>query len=151
MEISIRPARPSDYARVFPCVDEWWGGREVSHLLPMVFFVHFEGTSFIADAEDGSLAGFLCGFLSQTNPDEAYVHFIAVAPEQRRHGLGRRLYETFFEAARAHDRKVVHAVTAPVNTTSIAFHEALGFEIERVLSDYGCPGEERLLFAKQLA
>jgi len=76
---------------------------------------------------------------------------VGVAPDHRRRGLGRRLYETFFEAARAQGRSFVHCVTAPVNTTSIAFHEAMGFEIERVLDDYGCSGESRLLFAKRLA
>ena len=44
----------------------------------------------------------------------------------------------------------VHFVTAPFNTGSIDFHEALGFELERVLEDYAGPGENRLLFVKHL-
>ena len=69
-------------------------------MLPQLFFLHFEGTSFVAEDGDGRLAGFLVGFLSQTDPDDAYVHFVGVAPEQRGSGLGRELYERFFEAAR---------------------------------------------------
>jgi len=125
MEIEIRHARPSDYGRVYPLVNDWWGGREMTQNLPGVFFVHFEGSSFIANTPDCALAGFLCGFLSETNPDEAYVHMAGVAPELRRRGIGRRLYETFFEAARAHGRSRVSLITAPINTGSIAFHEAL--------------------------
>lgn len=151
MEIEIRHARPSDYGRVYPQVNEWWSGREMTQNLPGVFFVHFEGSSFVADTSDCSLAGFLCGFLSETNPDEAYVHMAGVAPELRRQGIGRRLYETFVEAARAHGRTVVRLITAPINTSSIAFHEALGFELERVLKDFAGPGEDRLVFVKHLS
>ncbi|HEY5159963.1 MAG TPA: N-acetyltransferase [Gaiellaceae bacterium] len=149
-EIEIRHARPSDYGRVYPLVNEWWGGREMTQNLPSVFFVHFEGSSFIAHTPDCSLAGFLCGFLSETNPDEAYIHMAGVAPELRRQGIGRRLYDTFFETARARGRARVSLITAPINTGSIAFHEALGFELERVLENFAGPGEDRLVFIKRL-
>jgi ribosomal protein S18 acetylase RimI-like enzyme len=149
-EIGIRHARPSDYGRVYPLVNDWWGGREISQNLPGVFFVHFEGSSFIAHTPDCSLAGFLCGFLSETNPGEAYVHMAGVAPELRRQGIGRKLYDTFFETARAHGRTRVSLITAPINTGSIAFHEALGFELERVLENFAGPGENRLVFIKRL-
>ena len=150
MEIEIRHARPSDYGRVYPLVNEWWDGREMTQNLPGVFFVHFEGSSFIANTPDCALAGFLCGFLSETNPEEAYIHMAGVAPELRHQGIGRRLYETFFEAARVHGRTVIRLITAPINTGSIAFHEALGFELERVLKDFAGPGEDRLVLIKRL-
>jgi predicted GNAT superfamily acetyltransferase len=41
-------------------------------MLPRLFFVHFRGTSFVAE-RDGELVGFLAGFLSQTEPEDAYV------------------------------------------------------------------------------
>jgi len=151
MEIEIRHVRPSDYGRVYPLINEWWGGREMTQHLAGVFFVHFEGSSFIAETSDCTLAGFLCGFLSQTDPSEAYVHMIGVAPELRHQGIGRRLYEAFFETAREHGRSHVHFITAPFNTDSIAFHEKLGFELERVLKDYAGSGEDRLLFVKHLS
>ena len=44
-------------------------------------------------------------------------------------GLGRDLYRRFFALARADGRTVVRAVTAPVNSGSIAFHTALGFSL----------------------
>ena len=72
------------------------------------------------------------------------MHMLGVAPELRRQGIGSRLYETFFETARVHGRSLVHLITAPFNTGSIAFHEALGFELERVLKDFAGPGEDRL-------
>jgi ribosomal protein S18 acetylase RimI-like enzyme len=142
----IRHAEPADYARVIAVVDDWWGGREMAAMLPKLFFVHFRDTSFVAE-EDGRLAGFLCGFRSQTFDDEAYIHFVGVDPAQRGSGLGRLLYERFFEAARP--RTVVRAVTSPVNESSVAFHRALGFEVERVDDDYDGRGEARVLLVRR--
>ena len=131
-------------------VNAWWGGREMAPLLPKLFFLHFEGTSFVADDSDGQLAGFLIGFLSQSDPAEAYIHFVGVAPDRRGEGLGRQLYERFFDSVREDGRKRVRCVTSPVNSGSLAFHRALGFEVERVAEDYDGPGEDRVLFIKRL-
>jgi ribosomal protein S18 acetylase RimI-like enzyme len=60
------------------------------------------------------------------------------------------LYEHFFADATAHGRTVVRCVTSPANRDSVAFHEALGFEVERVAKDYDGPGEDRVLFVKRL-
>jgi predicted GNAT superfamily acetyltransferase len=151
MAVTIRHVQPSDYGRVIQHVNEWWGGREMAPMLPRLFFIHFESTSFVADREDGSLAGFLIGFLSQTELETAYVHFIGVAPAERGSGLGRELYERFFAAARAHGRTVVRCVTSSQNADSLAFHEALGFEREGVAERYDSGGDPRVLLAKSLA
>lgn len=120
-------------------------------MLPKLFFIHFEGTSFVAEGEDGDLLGFVCGFLSQTEDDEAYIHFVGVDPEQRGEGMGRALYERFFEEVRTSGRTLVRCVTSPVNQRSVAFHESLGFEVERVVPDYDGPGEDRVLLVKRLS
>lgn len=151
MAVSIRHAQPSDYGRVIGRVNAWWGGRDMAPMLPKLFFVHFEGTSFVADGEDGQLAGFLIGFLSQTDPSEAYIHFVGIDPGRRGEGIGRALYEHFFAEARAHGRTVVRCVTSPVNEASVAFHRAMGFEVERVAEDYDGPGEDRVLLRRSLA
>jgi ribosomal protein S18 acetylase RimI-like enzyme len=149
--MEIRHAEPADYGRVIGRVNAWWGGRDMAPMLPRLFFVHFEGTSYVVDDGEGQLAAFLIGFLSQTDPDEAYIHFVGVSPEHRGGGLGRQLYERFFEDARAAGRTRVTCVTSPVNEESVAFHEALGFTSESVAHDYDGPGEDRVLFVKTLA
>jgi ribosomal protein S18 acetylase RimI-like enzyme len=143
----IRHAEAADYAEVIDVIDAWWAGRAMAAMLPKLFFVHFGDTSFVAE-EDGRVVGFLCGFRSQTFPDEAYIHFVGVAPEQRGRGLGRELYERFFAAVAP--RAVVRAVTSPFNERSVAFHRALGFEVERVDGDYDGRGESRVLLKKLL-
>lgn len=120
-------------------------------MLPRLFFLHFEGTSYVAEDADGDLAAFLCGFLSQTDSDEAYIHFVGVSPERRGEGLGRVLYERFFEEARAQGRTTIRCVTSPANEGSLAFHRALGFEVDRVAEDYDGPGEDRALLVKSLS
>lgn len=156
--IQLRPAEPSDFARVTAVINDWWGGRQLRDMLPQLFFVHFRETSFVAEA-DGQLIGFLNGFLSQTFADQAYIHFVGVHPDYRKAGVARRLYDAFFAAVIARDRRVVRCVTSPVNTASIAFHRRMGFEIEpgdaqvgdvSVHSNYDGKGEPRVHFVKYL-
>jgi len=144
----IRQADPADYPYVIGVVDQWWGGRQMAAMLPKLFFVHFRDTSFVAE-EDGAIAGFLCGFRSQTFDDEAYIHFVGIDPERRGAGIARSLYERFFEAVAP--RTIVRAVTSPVNEHSVAFHRALGFEAELSDDNYDGRGEARVLLVKRLA
>jgi ribosomal protein S18 acetylase RimI-like enzyme len=71
------------------------------------------------------------------------VHFVGVDPAQRGSGLGRELYQRFFDAVAP--RSIVRAVTAPVNERSVAFHRAIGFEVDRVDEDYDGRGQSRVL------
>jgi ribosomal protein S18 acetylase RimI-like enzyme len=158
----LRHPIESDHARVINVLTEWWGGRDLTALLPRLYFQHFTDTSFIieknqnADGSDKSkknqltsapsansafkglnpddqnpeLIAFLIGFMSQSQPRVAYIHFVGVHPEQRKQGLARYLYERFFVLARSRGAREVQCVTASVNTGSIAFHKRMGFEVE---------------------
>jgi len=119
---------PDDWERVMAVMPAWWDGRDLRAMLPRIFFEHFRGTSLLVEHED-RLVAFLVGFFCADHRDEAYVHFAGVAPEWRRAGLAGDLYRRFFALARADGRTAVRAVTAPVNTGSIAFHAALGFSM----------------------
>ncbi len=72
-EVVIRHVEPGDYQPISSVVDAWWGGRPMTEMLPKLFFVHFRSTSFTA-VIGGQIVGFLIGFVSQTYPDQAYVH-----------------------------------------------------------------------------
>ncbi len=56
--------------------------------LPRIFFVHFRPTSFAAQEHD-RVVGFLAGFVSQSDPSQAYIHFVAIHPDHRKRGFGR--------------------------------------------------------------
>lgn len=129
-DITFRRPIEADYPAISRVIDDWWGGRKMDNLLPRLWLQHFTGTSWLAESGNGRLAGFLVGFMSPDHPELAYCHMIATNPNLRRHGLGRALYERFFDDARAAGRTHVRAVTWPANRSSLAFHRALGFEIE---------------------
>lgn len=156
--ITLRHVHPTDYDSVLAVIDNWWGGRPMAARLSHVFFSHFAPTSFALEC-DGKLVGFLLGFLSQTHPEEAYVHFVGVHPDYRRLGLGRWLYERFFAAARMHGRCWVRSITAPSNRLSIAFHRTMGFEplfgdvvVDGVpiWFDYAGEGRHRVVFRRAI-
>ena len=134
----LRTARAEDYDRIAGLVDLWWGRRAMPDL-PRLFLDHFCTTSLVAEDAQG-LAGFLVGFRSASQDAQAYVHFTGVRPDRRRSGLGRLLYTTFIERARAEGCLEVRTVTNVFNTGSIRFHEALGFVASPPRPHYNGPG-----------
>ena len=157
-KLLIRHAEPYDYQQVIAVIDQWWGGRRMAGMMPKLFFVHFRPTSFVVE-HDSIVVGFVIGFVSQTFPDEAYIHFAGVHPEFRKAGLARRLYEKFFAAVENVGCRTVRCVTSPVNQGSILFHRAMGFsaaDSEKIVDGipvfeaYDGKGEDRVLFSKIL-
>ncbi|MDX2241940.1 MAG: GNAT family N-acetyltransferase [Leptolyngbyaceae cyanobacterium bins.302] len=156
--MKIRNVVEADYGLIIPVLNQWWGGRSMTDMLPRLFFIHFSDTSFVIE-ELNQIAAFLIGFVSQTYLNEAYVHFMGVNPKYRSQGLGRRIYEQFFTEVRSRNCNLVRSVTSPFNTRSIAFHQRLGFEIEKsndlintipTMRDYDGLGEHRVCFVKYL-
>jgi ribosomal protein S18 acetylase RimI-like enzyme len=128
--IRLRRPTEADYPALIVVVDEWWGERRLHDLLPRLWLQHFTGTSWIAEADDGRLAGFLIGFIGPDDPTKAYVHMIATNPNLRLRGLGRALHEAFREDVAGHGARQIRAVTWPGNRASVGFHRALGFRID---------------------
>jgi ribosomal protein S18 acetylase RimI-like enzyme len=128
-EFQLRGAQPSDHTRVRSVIDSWWGGRSMAGMVPKIFFVYFQDTSFVVEDAAGQLVAFLCGFQSQTDPDDAYIHFAGVAPACRRLGLARHLYETFFRAAAKRGARRCRCVTSVANMPSANFHRCMGFTV----------------------
>ncbi len=101
--MNIRHVQVDDYLPIVSVMNDWWGGRQVSHMLPRLFFEHFRNTSFVIEQDGKNLrqevpiVAFLIGFLSQSQPDEAYIHFVGVHPDYRKQRLGKTLYELFFK------------------------------------------------------
>lgn len=155
-----RPVEP-DHSRLITQIDEWWGGRKVHALLPRLWFQHFTATSWVAEDADGRPVGFLIGFISPDRPGEGYIHMVGVSPNHRRAGLGRTLYERFFDDVRERGVHRVTAVTWPGNRASVAFHRAMGFTPSDgpgtqnlygtpAIADYDADGDDRVLFSRAL-
>lgn len=156
--MEFRIVTDADYHVISSVINEWWGGRPMSGMLPKLFFIHFRETSFIAE-ENGKIMGFIIGFISQTYPNEAYIHFVGIHPDDRQRGLGRKLYTLFFDAVRKKGCEIVRCITSPVNKSSIKFHTKMGFDMEQgdqtvegipFVKDYDGVGGDRVLFRKRI-
>jgi GNAT superfamily N-acetyltransferase len=160
-DVRLRRPVEADHRAVVAVVDEWWGGRRIHQLLPRLWFQHFTGTSWIAETDDGRLAGFLVGFVSPDEPATGYVHMVGTNPNLRLAGLGRRLYGAFIDDVATLGVRRVKAVTWPGNRISVGFHVALGFRIEDgpgtqrlygtpAYPDYDSLGEDRVVFERDV-
>ncbi|WP_328384996.1 GNAT family N-acetyltransferase [Streptomyces sp. NBC_00400] len=166
-ELTLRRPTPADHPRLQVALAEWWGGlggeagaRQRQLLVPRLFLQHFADTSFLVKRPDRTLHAFLIGFLSQTDPETAYIHFVGVCPQGRREGIGSALYNRFFTTARTAGRSQVRCITSPDNRDSIAYHTRMGFRLEPgdrfddhgvpVHEDYDGPGLDRVSFVREL-
>jgi len=156
--ITIRKAKPSDHASIISALKDWWGGRDLTAMLPRLFLNHFYDTSIVIESRN-MMIGFLIGFLSPSIKNEAYVHFMGIHPDFRKKGLGKTVYERFFEICREQKRTIVRACTSPVNKGSIAFHRKIGFQIEPgddeideipVTRNYNRPDDHKVLFKRPI-
>lgn len=134
VDLSFRQPTETDHARVLAVLDSWWGGfkgedgtLERALLVPRLYFQHFTTTSCLVEYSDGTLAAFLVGFLSHSDPTIAYIHFVGVDPALHGQGVGRSLYGWFFDRARALGAQQVKCITSPGNSGSQAFHACLGY------------------------
>jgi L-amino acid N-acyltransferase YncA len=160
-DLRFRRPTDADHPAIVTKIDHWWSGRRLHDLLPRLWFQHFTGTSWVAERPDGTILGFLVGFVSPDRPTVAYVHMIGTDPNVRRKGLGSELYRRFFDDVRAQGVDEVLAITWPGNRGSVGFHRALGFEPDAgpgsrniygivAFPDYDYPGEDRVVLRRRL-
>jgi len=155
--MKYRNVREADYEYVIGKLNSWWGGRNMTDMLPRLFFTYFQTSSFLCTI-DGRVVGFIVGFISDSVRDTGYVHFVGVDPECRKLGVGKELYSMFTEYCATNGVVRVKCVTSPKNTDSISFHHRLGFRASSYDEDgnpmpmlnYDGPGEDRVLFSMQL-
>lgn len=129
LDLKIRKSRPSDHENVISVMPNWWEGRDLTSAVLKIFFVHFGNTTYIAELND-DMVGFLVGFLSQSDESVGYIHFAGVHPNHRKIGVGRFLYQKFYDFCIARNRSIIKSCTSPINKLSIDFHLRMGFVIE---------------------
>jgi ribosomal protein S18 acetylase RimI-like enzyme len=147
MTVTIRPATPADAEGLFRAWDtlRLYNASLDSRIQPTpVSAADFSAglreslsreTSAAFVAEEGKkVVGFSSGTIQPNQPDRlpermAVVGYLYVAPEARRQGLGRRLFDAFASWARAQDG--VSHVEMPVLASdheAVAFWRSIGFE-----------------------
>ena len=92
-----------------------------------IFTKFFKSTSLVAELPSGGIGGFILGFISQENPEEAYIHLLCVDPKMRGKHVGRKLVEKFIDEVILRECKKICLITKPINWNSISFYKKLGF------------------------
>jgi ribosomal-protein-alanine N-acetyltransferase len=83
--------------------------------------------------ERGRLAGFA---LMEFGEERAHLVLLAVRPEHRRMGIGRRLVEWLVESARAAGIASLHLELRAGNEAARGFYRAMGFDETLVVPGY---------------
>jgi predicted N-acetyltransferase YhbS len=143
MDISLRPARPSDHTAVSRIVFDAFGWIAREHNFPPDFPVpqaaeqmaqmalnHPKWFGVIAEA-DGRVVG--SNFLDQRDPIAA-VGPITVDPAVHCRGAGRKLMQAVIDRARESGHPGTRLVQEPFNTISLPLYTSLGFDTKEPLA-----------------
>jgi ribosomal protein S18 acetylase RimI-like enzyme len=132
-ELVIEPYKESDaprvlalWAEVFPNPSAWNDpAAEIARKLRV------QRELFLVARLDGDLAGTaMAGF----DGHRGWVHYVAVSPQQRRHGVGRALLEQAERRLRAAGCAKINLQVRAGNEGVVPFYQALGYEVEERIS-----------------
>lgn len=99
------------------------------------------------DADESRGIRAYCAF--QIVADEAHVHNLAVIPESRRRGLGRRLLTLTLEITARGGARAFHLEVRAGNAAARALYRAMGFEeVGKRHSYYSAPVEDAVLLSR---
>jgi ribosomal protein S18 acetylase RimI-like enzyme len=100
----------------------------------------------------GQLLGYTCygpipGTLASFD-----LYWIAVAPEQQRNGLGRKLLLETERLARSQDARRMFVDTSGREqyAPTRKFYERMGYRAEACLVDFYAPGDDKVIYARSL-
>lgn len=105
---------------------------------------HFGNTSVKVEygGGEGSLAGFISGYLIPETPSTLFVWQVAVAAAARGHNLGGRMVSNILARPVCRSVNTVQTTISPRNDASWGLFKKLAVEL-------GCDYQSELLFAKQ--
>ncbi|XZF14924.1 N-acetyltransferase family protein [Chitinophagaceae bacterium MMS25-I14] len=145
-----------DFIWILQHLTEFWDNERTQPFHHPIFLYEFGNSAFVL-REDDRIIAYLFGFISQTGKT-GYIHLAAVHHNYKKKGLGIAMYDHFETYARNSGCAKLKAITTPVNTASIAFHKKAGMQLLgekngdgiEVIKDYSGPGQDRVVFEKEL-
>jgi len=158
--LKIRNVREEDFIKIAELARKCNPMATERNSIYHIFTKFFSGTSFVAE-ENQRIIGFLLGFLSQDNPEEAYIHLLCVHPNFRRNSIASNLLEKFINGVKKKKIRRISLITKPINKRAISFYEKHGFKNYKragtykigdinVFKDYNGKGEDMVLFEKSV-
>ena len=127
------------------CVDELWGENQVQG-------PERSGYYFIVEKEGGRVLGYAC-YGPRALTDRTYdLYWIAVDPDARGGGIGKKLLAATEEAVRELGGRLLIAETSglPKYEPTRAFYHATGYLLEATLKDFYRDGDDLVIFTKHL-
>lgn len=103
-------------------------------------------------AEADGAVGYLCYGKTPMTAATFDLYWIAVHPARQGQGIGRALYTSFAEHVRSAGGAQVRIETSSKESYAATggFYERLGFRIDGRLRDFYAPGDDLLIFYRQL-
>lgn len=162
--MKITATAPEDFMSLY----EFVGDIEELVQLPRHFYkvmlVHFGDSIFVA-RDQGAIAGFSLGFVSQRHPDVYFMYQIGVAAPYRGRGIAQELVRHAEDYAREHGCSRMWGTVETDNMQSRRFFEKLGCrnvsspEHGKVIMEDGTPalhnfygtGTDQVLYEKKVA
>lgn len=110
------------------------------------------GYRFIFAERDGAVAGYTCYGAIDGTAGSYDLYWIAVDPDDRGRGLGRRLMQETERLIRAAGGSRVYAETSGRDQyePTHRFYERVGFTRETRLRDFYAPGDDKVFYVKAL-
>ena len=126
MFIKIKPMTPDHYDQVLALwqAAEGVGLSEADSRLAITSYLERNAGLSLLAIQNGQIAGaVLCGHDGR----RGFIHHLAVRPESRRQGIGRRLVEQCLGGLRSQGIQKCHLFVFRDNQQAIEFWRALGF------------------------
>jgi ribosomal-protein-alanine N-acetyltransferase len=148
-EVTLRAATPGDLEAILSLQQAAPGAAAWQPADYASAFADAAGLRLLAeDSVSGRAAGFLVGRLAA---DEAEILNLAVAPEYRRRGIGRRLVAETLAVARQRGARQCWLEVRAANRTARDFYRALGFaETSRRRGYYRNPEDDAVVCLRPL-
>jgi ribosomal protein S18 acetylase RimI-like enzyme len=160
--VTFRRPTAADHVALEPLLRDWYGGSPAAGAVSRLWFRHFTSSSWVAETGAGRIAGFIVGFVSPDQPEEAVVIGAAVHPSLRRHGVGRALFDRFDATVAGLGARRVVAPIPPDDRVAVEFLRAIGFSAREgsgtrrlwgvpSVPDHDGDGQDRAVFERPVA
>jgi ribosomal protein S18 acetylase RimI-like enzyme len=160
-EYNIRHAKEDEFLKISEIATYCQPMVTERNSIYHIFTKFFKNTSLIIESENKKIIGFLLGFISQDNPQEAYIHLLCVIPQCRKKGLAKAMVDEFLTVIKEKGCRKVYLITSPGNKKAIDFYHKIGFKIDnqgkeivinsvKAIKNYNGPGEHKLILTKLL-
>lgn len=161
-QFHTRPVKEEDFLAISEIAAKCSPMATERNSIYHIFTKFFKKTSLVVETKEKIPIGFLLGFISQDNPQDAYIHLLCIIPQYRMKGLAKFLVGEFMDIVSEKGCSKVYLITSPQNKKAINFYQSMGFKVNNsggeevvidginTFKDYNGPGEHKVIFSRIL-